>query len=492
MHPAFTLVQIVAVASLLCGLHAARERIGRAPFLMMMGMLVVMLFVIGDLGLSGDVPLFWGTRVPLGTALFLPLLLTGQVMVYVFDGTQSARRLLLGILCIQILHHGLHELLVWHVLNPTLAGGTPDATGVPLPDLEERLASMGAFTLDFIVLIVSYQLMVNRLKWLPDLLRLVLAMLCAMLTDAVAYSGLIVQMGGDGGFPLLEKVQIVTAAALPTSAYVWFGLRYGSVSQLGGTERRALDVIDLRAKLAHTEAMLVESEQRFQDVRDVFSRYVSPEVVTQIVADPSKVTLGGEEREVTVLFADIAGYSSLAEVLAPTEIIGLLNQYFEVTATPILAREGMINEFEGDGILAIFGAPLALEDHAAQALEAAREMLAAVEGLNETWAADGTLARWRPSGVDRLRIRIGIHSGPVVAGNVGNEARIKYAVIGDTVNVAARVEALNKTLETSLLVTSEVLAEMGEEAPEMTPQGAHSVKGRTEPVEVFTLAISRE
>ena len=487
MHPVLTIAQIIGLASLLCGLHAARERIGRAPFMMAMGMLVVMLFVIGDFGLSVDVPLFGSEGAPLDTALLLPLVLTGQLMVYVFDGTRAARRLLLGILCVQLLHHGLDELLVWHASE--WASTTSTGQRLPSPNLNQRLASMLAFTLDFVVLIVSYQFMVNRLKWLPDLLRLVLAMLCAVLTDAVTYSGVMSQLGGTGGFPLIEKVQSVTAAALPTSAYVWFGLRRGWVSQLGGKERRALDVIDLRAKLAHTEAMLVESEQRFEDVRDVFSRYVSPEVVTQIVDDPAKVALGGEEREVTVLFADIAGYSSLAEVLAPTEIIGLLNQYFERTATPILSRQGMINEFEGDGILAIFGAPLALPDHASQALAAGRDMLAAVEELNSVWADDGTLARWQPSGVDRLRIRIGIHSGTVVAGNVGNEARIKYAVIGDTVNVASRVESLNKTIGTSLLITAEAMELMGADAPTMAPRGAHSVKGRSEPVEVYTLVV---
>jgi class 3 adenylate cyclase len=488
MHPAVTLAQIAAVASILCGLHAARGRIGMAPFLMTMGMLVVMLFVIGDFGLTINAPLFWSGGVPVDTALLLPLVLTGQVMVYIFDGTQAARRLLVGILCIQLLHHGLDELLVWYALEGAAPGSVPDAR-LPSPNLVQRLASMGAFTLDFVVLIVTYQLMSNRLAWLPDLVRLSLAMLFAMLTDTLAYSGLLVQFGGVGGFPLVEKVQSVAAAALPTSAYVWFGLRYGEVSQLGGTERRALDVIDLRVKLAKTEARLVESEQRFADVRAVFSRYVSPEVVSAIVEDPSKVALGGEERDVTVLFADIAGYSSLAEVLKPKEVIGLLNQYFEQTATPILARRGMINEFEGDGILAIFGAPLSLKDHAAQALAAAREMLEAVERLNALWAADGTLARWEPSGVDRLRIRIGIHSGAVVAGNVGSAARIKYAVIGDTVNVAARVEALNKTLKTSLLVTAESVAEMGADAPKMEPRGLHPVKGRTELVEVFTLAV---
>ena len=481
-----TLTHSALLATILCLLHALRHRLGVAPFLMTMGMLVVMLFVIGELGMSSQVPLFWSDGVSVDTALLLPLILTGQVMVYVFDGTQAARRLLLGILCVQLLHHGLDELLLWHATE-MITGASDDNAALPAPDLAQRIASMGAFTVDFVVLIVSYQFMVNRLSWMPDLIRLVCAMFLAMFADAFAYSGLLVQLGGVGGFPFIEKLQSVVAAALPTSTYVWLGLRYGKVSELGGTERRALDVIDLRARLAQTEAALVQSEQRFEDVRDVFSRYVSPEVVTQIVSDPNKVRLGGEEREVSILFADIMGYSSLSEVLEPSEIIDLLNQYFERTATPILAREGMINEFEGDGILAIFGAPLALKDHAEQALLAGREMLEAVEALNREWSDNGTIARWKGSGVERLRIRIGIHSGRVVAGNIGHESRIKYAVIGDAVNVAARVEELNKRLKTTLLVTSDTVAQLSEGTIELESRGSHSVKGRVEAVEVFTL-----
>ncbi|MDP6945610.1 MAG: adenylate/guanylate cyclase domain-containing protein, partial [Myxococcota bacterium] len=111
---------------------------------------------------------------------------------------------------------------------------------------------------------------------------------------------------------------------------------------------------------------------------------------------------------------------------------------------------------------------------------------------NEQWSRDGTLARWQPSGVERLSIRIGLHTGTVVAGNVGSEARIKYAVIGDTVNVAARVESLNKPLGTQLLVTGETAKALGDEEPALQPLGAHAVKGRVEPVEVFTLGARRD
>ena len=105
MDPVITLAQIAALAAILCCLHAARRRFGVAPFLMTMGLLVVMLFVVGELGMSFEEPLLWGAFLSLDTALLLPLVLTGMVMVYVFDGTRAAQRLLLGILSIQLLHH---------------------------------------------------------------------------------------------------------------------------------------------------------------------------------------------------------------------------------------------------------------------------------------------------------------------------------------------------------------------------------------------------
>ena len=146
----------------------------------------------------------------------------------------------------------------------------------------------------------------------------------------------------------------------------------------------------------------------------------------------------------------------------------------------------MINEFEGDAVLAVFGAPLPMEDHANRAIDAAHGMLAAVDDLNVEWDADGTSETWRAVGIDRLAIRIGLHSGPVVAGNIGSQARIKYAVIGDTVNTASRVEGLNKTLETSVLLTGATRALATTKHVTFEDLGEHHVKGRTEPVHVFT------
>ena len=126
------------------------------------------------------------------------------------------------------------------------------------------------------------------------------------------------------------------------------------------------------------------------------------------------------------MFADIRGYSTMSEAMAPTEVIALLNRYYERVTSIILEQKGMINEFEGDAVLAVFGAPNDLSDHAYRAICAGQGMLLAVDALNKEFEEDGTNLKWKSVGIDRLSIRVGIHTGPVVAGNVGSEARTKY------------------------------------------------------------------
>ncbi len=234
---------------------------------------------------------------------------------------------------------------------------------------------------------------------------------------------------------------------------------------------------------------LDQQAEEFRRIKRIFGRYVSNDVVETLTEHPDKLKLGGELRDVTILFADIRGYSTLSEALAPTEIIALLNHYFQAVTKVILDQRGMINEFEGDAVLAVYGAPLDLASHAECALVAAIGMLAAVDELNQEWEESGTLEKWRAVGMDGLAIRIGVHSGPVVAGNIGSEQRTKYAVIGDTVNTCSRVEGLNKVLKTDLLVTESTVAALTSDALKalMIPLGSHVVKGRTEPVEVYTI-----
>jgi adenylate cyclase len=214
--------------------------------------------------------------------------------------------------------------------------------------------------------------------------------------------------------------------------------------------------------------------------RDSFARYLSRDVMARVLTDAP--SLRGEHREVSILFSDLRGFTTLSEQLPPERIASHLNEYFEAMTTAIFAHHGMINDFVGDAVMAVFGAPMADADHAWHAVQSARDMDRALERLNVAWDA---------AGLPRLRMGIGIHTGPVFAGNVGGRDRIKYTVIGDPVNVASRVEGLNKELGTTILITEETLAAVGERV-RTRDCGPQAVKGRVEKVRVFEVLTDGE
>ncbi len=221
-------------------------------------------------------------------------------------------------------------------------------------------------------------------------------------------------------------------------------------------------------------------------LRDTFGRYVSPDIARRLLSDRSAGALGGEERDVSVIFSDIEGYSTMAELAPPQEVVTLLNTYLGVMNEVIDRHEGCIIEILGDAILAVFNAPNDVDNHAEAAVRCALAMREALEDLNDRLAGTSSAEIWRRAGKARLRARTGIHSGRVVAGNIGSKTRMKYGLIGDVVNVAARIEALNKPLGTSLLVSSVTLAALPEALrARATPRGDHQVKGRAEGVPIF-------
>jgi adenylate cyclase len=207
--------------------------------------------------------------------------------------------------------------------------------------------------------------------------------------------------------------------------------------------------------------------------RDSFARYLSRDVMAKVLSDAP--SLRGEHREVSILFSDLRGFTTLSERMQPEQIAAHLNEYFEAMTAAIFAHRGMINDFVGDAVMAVFGAPVDDADHAWNALQSALAMNRALAALNE---------RWQAAGLPSLRMGIGIHTGPVFAGNVGGRERIKYTVIGDPVNVASRVEGLNKELGTTVLITEETLAAIGDRV-RVRDCGPIAVKGRVEKVRVF-------
>ncbi len=209
--------------------------------------------------------------------------------------------------------------------------------------------------------------------------------------------------------------------------------------------------------------------------KQAFGRYVSKEIAAQVLSESPG--LRGEQREVSILFSDLRGFTTLSETMAPEAVAAILSEYFDAMTAVIFKYRGMINDFVGDAVMAIFGAPLADREHAPHAVRAAIEMDEALARLN---------ALWELQGLPRLRMGIGIHSGEVFAGNVGGRSRVKYTIVGDTVNVASRVEGLNKEVGTTILITEATRRLLGDRV-ETRDLGPRAVKGRTELVHVHEL-----
>jgi adenylate cyclase len=216
-------------------------------------------------------------------------------------------------------------------------------------------------------------------------------------------------------------------------------------------------------------------ELRNAFIRSLFGRYLSDEVVTGLLASPEGPRLGGELRKVTLLMSDLRGFTPLTEGLAPEQVLRLLNSYLGSMADVILAHQGTIDEFVGDAILAIFGAPLGRDDDARRAVLCAVEMQAAIQQLNRRNEAER---------LPRLEMGIAIHTGEVIVGNIGSERRTKYGVVGSAVNHAGRIESF--TVGGQVLISEATLREVGE-GLRVGSRLAIDAKGTRERIVVYDL-----
>jgi adenylate cyclase len=207
-------------------------------------------------------------------------------------------------------------------------------------------------------------------------------------------------------------------------------------------------------------------------VTNLFGQHVSPQVVERLLREGAATA--SEMRRVVVMFVDFRSFTAQARQRSPREVVERLDRAFAVLVEILDRHSGIVNKFLGDGLLALFGAPIAHEDAVRQAVDAAREMLAAMERDNAT-------CDWP------LRIGIGVHVGEVVAGTIGSPRRKEYTVIGDAVNLASRLEALNKELGTQCLISGTVYQELGEAARDAVPLGEIKVRGYEQPIAVWRL-----
>ena len=213
-------------------------------------------------------------------------------------------------------------------------------------------------------------------------------------------------------------------------------------------------------------------EGALASVRMVVRRYLPPELVAALSADPHRLDLGGEVAEVTVMFADLGGYSTYAESRAPSEVVALLNRYFAAALPAILDEGGTPVQLPGDAVFAIFGAPTPRADHAARACRVARGILARTAHLAVP-----------PTGGPRFSI--GINSGPALVGNIGSDEYRNFTAIGDTTNVASRLQNLAGPGE--IVIGPETARLLGGSL-ELTPLGSVTVKGRAGLVDAFRIA----
>jgi adenylate cyclase len=217
-----------------------------------------------------------------------------------------------------------------------------------------------------------------------------------------------------------------------------------------------------------------------EQARDAFARFVPEAVVDQVLADAEGVRLGGVRGEATVMFSDLRGFTSFSETLEPERVIESLNRYLTEMSEAILDHGGTLVAYMGDGIMAVFGAPLKQEDHADRALEAARDMLDRMDSFNG-WLREQGLH-------DGFKMGIGLNSGPVMSGNVGSERRLEYTALGDTTNTAARLEGMTKGTPHQLYLADTTKQRLTRPADDLVAVGEAEVRGRKAKVLLWSLS----
>jgi adenylate cyclase len=228
--------------------------------------------------------------------------------------------------------------------------------------------------------------------------------------------------------------------------------------------------------LGTTVTHFVEEQRRTLHLRSTFGRYVSPQILEHILAHPEKVELGGERHQLTILFSDIRGFTTISEGASPEEVVEILNEYLSEMVEILLRNGGTLDKFIGDAVMGFWNAPMREPRHAQRAVECAIEMVEATARMREKFVAEG-----KPE----LRIGLGINTGEAVAGNIGSKQVFGFTVIGDAVNLASRLEGKNKDFGTEIIISEFTLAAIDQSRFEIEYLDQVKVKGKEQPVRIY-------
>lgn len=301
--------------------------------------------------------------------------------------------------------------------------------------------------------------------WLPFAVAAAIALLLTFLIrELEATPSLII---GFAGFILVAAVGVVL--------FLVTGVYYNMITPLA---------VVLLTFIVLTIIKFLASAREKTFIRNAFNHYLSTDVINQILDDPARLGLGGVKKDMTALFTDVRGFSSISETLEPDQLVQLLNRYLSEMCDIILEERGTIDKFEGDAIISFWGAPVELTDHAARACRSAIQMKKVEELLNQEFITNNLSP-------NPLYTRIGINSGEMVVGNMGTATRMDYTMMGHNVNLAARLEGVNKQYGTWILVSEQTYKQTGREFAVRRLDRVRVV-GITEPIRLFELIDYRD
>ena len=268
---------------------------------------------------------------------------------------------------------------------------------------------------------------------------------------------------------------------------VWFVLTaglFGAAYYAFSASRLLIDPVTpglvLTAAFVPAFVVMFQQEQIARKfIRGAFGKFLSPLILDRLERDPSLLKLEGESREITAFFSDIRGFTTISEQLSPPQVTTLLNQYFTPMTRIVVDHKGLVDKYMGDGLAAMWNAPVDVLDHPRQAARAALAMLKSLEKLNEGWRADKSMK------LPKIKIGIGLHTAEARVGNFGSEDHLEYSMLGDMVNLTSRLESLTKQYSVPIIMSADTYERVPDFAA--VPLGAFTVKGRTDPTVVFAL-----